>query len=238
MKTLAISIQQELKNDLLLRGVDIYETDIQTSDEIVDWLIDDFYEVLIVDLDRSKLGTFFPRIIRKSRLKYPIIGISLTGERDSFSERRAEFLEQGGDDLLRSPCNPRELVASMRAATRRYLGSIVDIFRYTENLKGTEYTLVVNLARSLVSINEEVLYLTAQEMKILITLVENVTRVVSKEIILERMYVNSVDQAEMKIVDVQICKIRKKLNKVFPGSGNLIQTIWGRGYTIGNKEST
>ena len=75
---------------------------------------------------------------------------------------------------------------------------------------------------------------TGREMDVLSTLIDAHPRVVTKEYLLERMYILSQDAAEQKIVDVFVCKMRKKLE----GLGIDIVTHWGKGYSIRYKEES
>ena len=228
MKAVTISVNQNTLHYLEEGGVSTEVVSVTGAEELVDWVRDGLYEVLIVDLDESGLGTFFPRAIRKQKFPIPIVGIGAGAEGVSWSEYRANFLEQGGDDLIKAPGNPREILASLRAVSRRFHGGMMDILTFS--LEGV--TLKINLARKQVMINDHSLHLTFHESKLFLTLAEHVGRIVSKETILSALYTNEFDEAEIKIVDVFICKVRKKLSEEHPSAGNFIQTIWGRGYML------
>jgi two-component system cell cycle response regulator CtrA len=72
-------------------------------------------------------------------------------------------------------------------------------------------------------------HLTGKEYSILELLVLRKGMVLTKEAFLNHLY-GGMDEPEMKIIDVFICKLRKKLAQA--GEGNLIGTVWGRGYML------
>jgi two-component system cell cycle response regulator CtrA len=89
--------------------------------------------------------------------------------------------------------------------------------------------LQLNLDSREVSIDSQLIHLTGKEYAILELLVLRKGMVLTKEAFLNHLY-GGMDEPEMKIIDVFICKLRKKL--AIAGAGNLIGTVWGRGYMI------
>ena len=89
--------------------------------------------------------------------------------------------------------------------------------------------MVVNLDTRVVSVDDQPVHLTGKEYAILELLVLRKGMVLTKEAFLNHLY-GGMDEPEMKIIDVFICKLRKKL--ALAGAGNLIGTVWGRGYMI------
>jgi two-component system cell cycle response regulator CtrA len=77
-------------------------------------------------------------------------------------------------------------------------------------------------------------HLTGKEYAILELLVLRKGMVLTKEAFLNHLY-GGIDEPEMKIIDVFICKLRKKLAQA--GAGNLICTVWGRGYMMRDPNS-
>lgn len=138
-------------------------------------------------------------------------------------------MENGGDDLLRGPVNPRELIASLRTVTRRIKGALLDIVEY----EGYGAKLKINLTTRSVLINGMPVDLTGKEMGIMLLFASTPGRVMSKEAILTQLYVGGVeDEPEMKIIDVFVCKLRKKLAEIHDGADKFIETVWGRGYRL------
>ena len=139
------------------------------------------------------------------------------------------FLENGGDDLIRGPVNPRELVASLRAVTRRFKGALLDIVEYQNG----DAKLKINLTTKSVLINSFPVDLTGKELAMMLLFASTPGRVMSKEVILTQMYTDGVeDEPEMKIIDVFVCKLRRKLTDVHPDAVKFIETVWGRGYRL------
>ena len=87
----------------------------------------------------------------------------------------------------------------------------------------------MNLDSREVLVGNAPVHLTGKEYSILELLVLRKGMVLTKEAFLNHLY-GGMDEPEMKIIDVFICKLRKKLAQA--GEGNLIGTVWGRGYTM------
>lgn len=82
--------------------------------------------------------------------------------------------------------------------------------------------------RGVIVANGRQVPLTGQEMRLFLTLFEARPRVISREGLLSTLYALEQDEAEIKIIDVFICKMRKKLKFL----GLSIETAWGRGYWL------
>jgi two-component system cell cycle response regulator CtrA len=89
--------------------------------------------------------------------------------------------------------------------------------------------LVVNLDAKNAELNGEPIRLTGKEYEILELLALRKGSTMTKEMFLNHLY-GGLDEPEAKIIDVFICKLRKKLNA--NGGHDYIETIWGRGYTL------
>jgi two-component system cell cycle response regulator CtrA len=228
MKALAIHIDPGTVSYLEKGGIKIESQQVSEPDELYGWVVDEFYDVLIVDLEASDFGMFFPHIMREKKIMMPIIGIGQTQPLEKWSEYRAEFLEQGGDDLLRATSNPRELLASIHAVFRRKQGGASEVM----TLVAGDLELKIDLTSRQVSVNWLPIHLTPHERGILIALANHRKNVVSKETLLSWLYVNNVDEPVIKIIHVLICKVRKKLSAVHPDAGRFIDTVWGRGYKL------
>jgi two-component system cell cycle response regulator CtrA len=90
--------------------------------------------------------------------------------------------------------------------------------------------LVVNLDERVVSVDDQPVLLTGKEYGILELLSLRKGRTLSKEMILDHLY-GGMDEPELKIIDVFVCKLRKKLAQATGGS-HYIETVWGRGYVL------
>ncbi|KND50373.1 MAG: two-component system, cell cycle response regulator CtrA [Parcubacteria bacterium C7867-007] len=200
----------------------------ETPEDLYEWIVDGDYDAIVVDLDKTNWGIFAVRYLRSKNVLTSVIGLSNGNREGSWSEQRASFLENGGDDFIRSPANPRELAASLRATTRRGKGLVLDV----RELKIGDALIRMNLSTQTVSVNGQFVHFTGKEMLILSLLASNRGRTQSKEMILGNLYSAIEDEAEIKIIDVFVCKIRKKLDEIHPDAGRVIETVWGRGYQI------
>ena len=127
----------------------------------------------------------------------------------------------GADDYITKPFDKEELVARIQAVIRRSKG-------YSQPLLKVG-SLLLNLDSREVQVDGREVHLTGKEYAILELLVLRRGMVLTKEAFLNHLY-GGIDEPEMKIIDVFICKLRKKLAQ--GGAGNLIGTVWGRGYMM------
>jgi len=211
--------------DLLSFLVGRHNVEIVPSEELLHTWYGEGYDLIVVDIDRSE-GAYSPRVIKKAGSNLPIIGITEDLFYDSeWGERKAVFIEQGGDYLLRAPVNPREMLACIGALNRRFKAILPSIYL-------CERALVVSTFSRRVIFNGTELHLTGKENLLLMDLADHFGQMRSKEQLLNNLYTHDVDAAEIKIIDVFICKIRKKLNQLHPGLGDIIETVWGEGYRL------
>jgi two-component system cell cycle response regulator CtrA len=207
--------------------------DAESVEDVCEWVRDGLYEAVVIDLDSTGWGPYLARQFRSKRLDIPIVGIIRVNGETPWTEQRAVFLENGGDDLIRGPANPRELAASLRAVTRRFKGSAVDVLSFTAGAA----TLKIDRAGGIASVNDAAVHLTGKEFQLLEILAVGAGRVQSKEAILTNLYTTTEDEAEMKIIDVFVCKLRHKLAAQHGDAGGLIDTVWGRGYRLNASRS-
>ena len=90
--------------------------------------------------------------------------------------------------------------------------------------------LVVNLNTRVVSVDDQPVHLTGKEYEILELLSLRKGTTLTKEMFLNHLY-GGMDEPEIKIIDVFICKLRKKLAQATDGN-HYIETVWGRGYVL------
>ena len=229
MKILTAGMDSTTITFLREHGIAVEKQDIEDAEDLASWVIDGAYDAGVIDLEKSGLGIYAARTLRNKKIATPIIGVAAGKADQSWSDYRAMFLENGGDDLLHGPVNPRELTATLRAVTRRFNGSLLDVYELASN--GT--TLKINLTTRSVSVNGTNVYMPPHENRILMLLASAPGRILSKEILLTQMYGDQPDnEPEMKIIDVFICKVRRKLADVDVNAGKFIETIWGRGYML------
>jgi two-component system, cell cycle response regulator CtrA len=96
--------------------------------------------------------------------------------------------------------------------------------------------LIVNLDVGVVSVNDQPVHLTGKEYAILELLSRHKGTTVTKEMLLNHLYAG-MNEPEIKIIDVFICKLRKKLAQV-TGGNHHIETVWGRGYVLHDPRAT
>ncbi len=231
MKVLIAGLDATTITFLRSKGIGVEIEGIEDAADLESWLVDGLFDAGIIDLDKSKLGIYAARGLRARKIETPIIGISNGPGDRTWAEHRAMFLENGGDDLLRGPVNPRELCATLGAVTRRFKGAMFDILE----LKSGSAVMKINLTTRSVSLDDKVVQLTGKERDIMLFLASGPGRVMTKESILTDIYCGQ-DEPELKIIDVFVCKARKKLADINPDAGAFIETVWGRGYRFRSQE--
>ncbi len=177
------------------------------------------YDIIILDLMLPDMdGYEVLRRLRIARVQTPILILSgLTGLDD-----KTKGLGIGADDYLTKPFDKRELVARIRAIVRRSKGHPDSIIQ-TGKLK-------VNFDARTVKVNDQPLHLTGKEYEILELLSLRKGTTLTKEMFLNHLY-GGMDEPELKIIDVFVCKLRKKLSAA-TGGDNYIETVWGRGHVL------
>jgi hypothetical protein len=148
MKILSVGIDTTTRALLKRAGIDCISNDLANVEEVHEWVRDSLYDAILVDLDAVKWGTMAVRYLRSCKVQTPFVGLTIGGV-ESWSEFRAAFLEQGGDDLIHSPANPRELAASLRTVTRRNSGLALDVVEFTRG----DSVIRVNLSLQRVTVN-------------------------------------------------------------------------------------
>ena len=177
------------------------------------------YDIIILDLMLPDMdGYEVLRRLRAARVKTPILILSGLNTLDD----KIKGLGVGADDYLTKPFDKRELVARIQAIVRRSKG-------HSDSLIKTG-KLTVNLDTRTVDIDSHPLHLTGKEYGILELLSLRKGTTLTKEMFLNHLY-GGMDEPELKIIDVFVCKLRKKLTAATAGE-NYIETVWGRGYVL------
>jgi two-component system cell cycle response regulator CtrA len=160
--------------------------------------------------------------MRSSRVETPVLILSgLTRP-----QAKVKGFGMGADDYITKPFDKAELVARIQAVIRRSKGYSQPLLKIGN--------LQLNLDSRDVLVDGNQVHLTGKEYAILELLVLRKGMVLTKEAFLNHLY-GGIDEPEMKIIDVFICKLRKKLAQA--GAGNLIGTVWGRGYMMRDPNS-
>jgi len=177
------------------------------------------YDIILLDLMLPDMdGYEVLRRLRASRITTPVLILSGLTEPD----KKVKGLGFGADDYLTKPFDRAELVARIQAIVRRSKGHSESIIKTGR--------LTVNLDKRTVDVEGDPLHLTGKEYGILELLSLRKGQTLTKEQFLNHLY-GGIDEPELKIIDVFICKLRKKLTVATKGD-NYIETVWGRGYVL------
>ncbi len=189
-----------------------------TGEEALELLRHYEYDVMVLDLILPDMEGFeVLRRMRHTRNNTPVLVLSGISRADG----RVKALSMGADDVLGKPFDPAELLARIQAVVRRSKGFSQPTLRLGP--------VQLNLDSRDVLVLGQPVHLTGKEYAILELLVLRKGMVLTKEVFLNHLY-GGMDEPEMKIIDVFVCKLRKKL--ALAGAGNVIGTVWGRGYTV------
>jgi two-component system cell cycle response regulator CtrA len=198
-------------------GFQVYTTDLGEEGLDLGKLYD--YDLIALDLGLPDMSGFeVLRRLREARVETPVLILSGTGE----MEAKVRALGFGADDYVTKPFHRQELVARINAIVRRSKGHSQSIIHVGK--------LAVNLDAKAVEVDGQRVHLTGKEYQILELLALRKGTTLTKEMFLNHLY-NGMDEPELKIIDVFICKLRKKLSLAC-GGDNYIETVWGRGYVL------
>jgi two-component system, cell cycle response regulator CtrA len=177
------------------------------------------HTVILLDLNLPDMSGYeVLRSLRVSKVKTPILILSgLAG-----IENVVSGLGFGADDYMTKPFHKDELVARIHAIVRRSKGHAQSVVQTGD--------LVVNLDAKTVEVGGARVHLTGKEYQMLELLSLRKGSTLTKEMFLNNLY-GGMDEPEIKIIDVFICKLRKKLANASDGK-DYIETVWGRGYVL------
>ena len=177
------------------------------------------YDLILLDLVLPDInGHDVLRQLRVARIDTPIL--ILSGETDT--ENKMRGFCSGADDCLTKPFHREELIARIHAIIRRSKGHSQSIIKTGD--------IEVNLDGKTVEVRGNTVHLTGKEYQMLELLSLRKGTTLTKEVFLNHLY-GGTDEPELKIIDVFICKLRKKLSEA-TGRENHIETVWARGYVL------
>lgn len=198
-------------------NLNVYATDLGEEGIDLAKLYD--YDLILLDLGLPDMnGHEVLRQLRLARIETPIL--ILSGADDT--ESKIKGFGFGADDYLTKPFHREELVARIHAIIRRSKGHSQSIIRTGK--------VSVNLDAKTVDVDGSAVHLTGKEYQMLELLSLRKGTTLTKEMFLNHLY-GGMDEPELKIIDVFICKLRKKLSEA-TGGDNHIETVWGRGYVL------
>ena len=177
------------------------------------------YDLILLDLNLPDMsGHDVLRQLRLARVETPILILSGADDTDS----KLKGFGFGADDYMTKPFHREELVARIHAIIRRSKGHSQSVIRTG--------SVNVNLDAKTVDVDGRAVHLTGKEYQMLELLSLRKGTTLTKEMFLNHLY-GGMDEPELKIIDVFICKLRKKLAEA-TGGQNYIETVWGRGYVL------
>ncbi|TCO69766.1 response regulator transcription factor CtrA [Rhodovulum euryhalinum] len=202
-------------------NLNVYTTDLGEEGIDLAKLYD--YDLILLDLNLPDMnGHEVLRQLRLARVDTPIL--ILSGAADT--ENKIKGFGFGADDYMTKPFHREELVARIHAIIRRSKGHSQSIIRTGR--------IEVNLDAKTVDVEGKPVHLTGKEYQMLELLSLRKGTTLTKEMFLNHLY-GGMDEPELKIIDVFICKLRKKLAQA-TGGETYIETVWGRGYVLRDPE--
>ena len=207
------SVELMLKSE----SFSVYTTDLGEEGVDLGKLYD--YDLILLDLNLPDMSGFdVLRRLRSAKVRTPVMILSGA----SGTDEKVKGLSTGADDYLTKPFHKDELVGRIYAIVRRSRGHAEAAIQCGD--------LTIRVEAKQAEINGKVVNLTGKEYQMLDLLATRQGNTITKEMFLNHLY-GGMDEPEMKIIDVFICKMRRKLANA-SGGKNYIETVWGRGYVL------
>lgn len=195
---------------------------VQTGEDAYEYAQSAHYDVIIMDwMMPNGDGIEICRRLRNEGYGGAILMLTA---KDAIQDR-VDGLDAGADDYLVKPFEIDELLARLRALSRRNFSPIREDVLCIENL-------TMNRTSQSLQMEQQIIQLTPREYQLLDLLVQNKGQVLTRDIIFDRIWGNETDVA-YKTIDATVKLLRKKLKKF--GKGDWLQSIRGVGYKLETK---
>jgi len=210
-----LRLRELLKDYLTEKKLDVYVCDdFDNAKEIIQYFI---FDLIILDrMMPTGDGIKLVSTIKKNNTT-PVIMLTAMGE----DINKIEGLKIGADDYVSKPFEPEELYLRIMNLLNLYKNSNNEI----SNISFGDY--IFNIPKLELKINQEIIYLTEGENNLLLKLVEKRNNIVLREELAEKKY----DETELRKVDVQITRLRQKI-EANPKQPQFIKTIRSKGYKL------
>lgn len=224
MKLLIVEDEKALRDNIIsyLGTGEIVCEQASNYSEAQDKLLSFDYDILVLDImlpDGNGLN-----ILQLLKKMHPETGVLIISAKNALDDR-IKGLELGADDYLTKPFHLSELNARLKAIYRRRKFQGQTAIRYEE--------LVIETDTHDVMVNSNPLALTLKEYELLLFLVANKNRVLTKQTIAEHLWGDNVDFLDsFDFVYQHIKNLRKKITAA--GGEDYIKTIYGLGYKLSN----
>ena len=213
------AVAQSMELMLKSESFNVYTTDL--GEEGLDLAKMYDYDCITLDLNLPDMSGYdVLKRMRVAKVKTPVIIVSdLAGIED-----KVKGLGIGADDYMTKPFHKDELIARIHAVVRRSRGHAASLVQVGD--------LQVNLDTRGLTVSGRPVHLTGKEYAMLELMALRRGSLITKEMFLNHLY-GGMDEPEIKIIDVFICKLRKKLRAA---GSDAVETVWGRGYVLSGGE--
>lgn len=187
-------------------------------DDAVEFLRAYHYDVAIIgNLPANATAAGLVRHVRRLKIGTPAVVVSPVADRSA----KVEAFDAGADDYVTTPIERDEFLARIRAIVRRANGFAEPVLRAGP--------IEVELGAREARVHGRPVRLTAKEFSVMELLLLRRGVVLNKAAFLNHLY-GGMDEPDAKIIDVFVCKVRKKLAEA--GSTAVIETVRGQGYVL------